>query len=141
MIVLLVLSLSIAAPALAQAPTPPTPRDALIQDIQARAQRGGHSPAAGSDWRFQSRPGSRARGRRRPAPRDDGQKPPERQGKILFIDAVVEVARERAQSFLKPEHQERILEAYRTFGGEPAFAKAVTQEEIAAQRYSLSIPL
>jgi type I restriction enzyme M protein len=54
---------------------------------------------------------------------------------------VVEVARERAQSFLKPEHQERILEAYRTFGGEPAFAKAVTQEEIAAQRYSLSIPL
>jgi type I restriction enzyme M protein len=36
-------------------------------------------------------------------------KPPERQGKILFIDAVKEVARERAQSFLKPEHQAKIL--------------------------------
>ena len=37
-------------------------------------------------------------------------KPAERQGKILFIDAVHEVARERAQSFLRPEHQLRILE-------------------------------
>ena len=35
-------------------------------------------------------------------------KPPDRQGKVLFIDAVHEVARERAQSFLTAEHQERI---------------------------------
>ena len=42
------------------------------------------------------------------------QKPAERKGKVLFIDAVNEVARERAQSFLKPEHQERIVEAYQS---------------------------
>lgn len=34
-------------------------------------------------------------------------KPPERRGKVLFINAVGEVARERSTSFLKPEHQER----------------------------------
>lgn len=68
-------------------------------------------------------------------------KPPERQGRILLIDAVSEVARERAQSFLKPEHQQRILAAYRAFADEPGFARAATQEEIARQEYSLSIPL
>ena len=69
------------------------------------------------------------------------QKPPERQGRILFIDAVNEVARERAQSFLKPEHQQRVFEAYRNFGAELDFAQAASQDEIAAQGYSLSIPL
>ena len=42
-------------------------------------------------------------------------KPPERRGRLLFIDAVHEVARERAQSFLRPQHQKRILAAYRAF--------------------------
>jgi type I restriction enzyme M protein len=69
------------------------------------------------------------------------QKPPERQGRVLFIDAVNEVARERAQSFLKPEHQTRILEAFRGFGAESDFALAATVDEIAAQGYRLSIPL
>jgi type I restriction enzyme M protein len=69
------------------------------------------------------------------------QKPPERRGRILFIDAVGEVARERAQSFLKTEHQARILDAYRQFGAEPDFAVAAPLDEIAAQGYSLSIPL
>ena len=36
-------------------------------------------------------------------------RPAARKGKVLFIDAVNEVTRERAQSFLKPEHQQRIL--------------------------------
>jgi type I restriction enzyme M protein len=72
------------------------------------------------------------------------QKTPERQGRILFIDALNEVARERAQSFLKPEHQQRILEAYRNFGDPTeggAFARATPVDDIAAQGYSLSIPL
>ena len=66
---------------------------------------------------------------------------PSGKGRILFIDAVNEVARERAQSFLKPEHQQRILAAYRAFADKPGFARAATQEEIARQEYSLSIPL
>ncbi len=65
----------------------------------------------------------------------------ERQGHILLIDAVNAVARERAQSFLKPEHQQQILNAYHAFSDEPGFARVATIEEIARQDYSLSIPL
>ena len=68
-------------------------------------------------------------------------KAPARQGKVLLIDAVHEVARERAQSFLKPQHQARILAAYHAFADEPGFARVATLEEIAGQDYSLSIPL
>ena len=68
------------------------------------------------------------------------QKPPERQGRILFIDAVREVARERAQSFLKPEHQERILKAYQAFDDDPGFAKVATIDEVLAKDGNLSIP-
>lgn len=50
-------------------------------------------------------------------------KPAERQGRILFVDAVTEVARERAQSFLKPEHQQRVLDAYHAFADDPGFAR------------------
>ncbi len=68
-------------------------------------------------------------------------KPKERQGRILFIDAVHEVARMQGQSFLKPEHQLRILNAYQSYIDDPGFAKVATLEEIANQDYSLSIPL
>lgn len=68
-------------------------------------------------------------------------KPPKKRGKVLLIDSVNEVARERAMSFLKPEHQERIEAAYKAFADEEGFAKVATLEEIAAQGFSLSIPL
>lgn len=68
-------------------------------------------------------------------------KPDERKGKVLLIDAVNEVARERAMSFLKPEHQARIEAAYAAFVDEPGFAAVVTREQIAALGGSLSIPL
>ena len=67
-------------------------------------------------------------------------KPTARRGRILFIDAVREVARERAESFLKREHQERIIEAYTTFGDKPGFAKVVTTAEVLAAGCNLSIP-
>ena len=68
-------------------------------------------------------------------------KTPERQGRVLLIDAVHEVARERAQSFLKSQHQARILAAYHAFADDPGFARVATLDEIARQEYSLSIPL
>jgi type I restriction enzyme M protein len=68
------------------------------------------------------------------------QKPTARKGKVLFIDAVHEVARERAQSFLKPEHQEPILRAYQAFADEPAFAKVATIAEVLQNDGNLSIP-
>jgi len=68
-------------------------------------------------------------------------KPPKKQGKVLLIDAVNEVARERAVSSLKPEHQERIVAAYRAFKDDEGFAKVATLDSIATHDFSLSIPL
>ncbi|NJA08347.1 SAM-dependent DNA methyltransferase [Methylococcaceae bacterium WWC4] len=68
-------------------------------------------------------------------------KPVARKHKVLFIDALNEVTRERAQSFLKPEHQQRILDAFQAFADQPGFAKVVTLAELQAQACNLSIPL
>ena len=67
-------------------------------------------------------------------------KPPVRKGKILFIDAVHDVARERAQSFLKPEHQAKILAAYQAFVDDPGFAKVATNIAVLEKGGNLSIP-
>jgi type I restriction enzyme M protein len=67
-------------------------------------------------------------------------KPPGRTGKVLFINAVNEVARKQAQSFIKPEHQAKILGAYREFSDKPGFAFVATTEEILAKGGDLSIP-
>ena len=61
--------------------------------------------------------------------------------KILFIDAVNEVTRERAQSFLTAAHIERIANAYRHFRDEDGFTSVATLAEIAAKQNNLSIPL
>jgi hypothetical protein len=53
------------------------------------------------------------------------QKPKARRGKILFINAVNEVTRERAQSFLTDEHLQRIVRAYQDFKDEPGFTRVV----------------
>lgn len=68
-------------------------------------------------------------------------KTPERKGKVLFIDALNEVARERAQSFLKLEHQQRIIETFLNFTDVAGFAKVATLADIATNTGSLSIPL
>ncbi len=65
----------------------------------------------------------------------------DRKGRVIFIDAVSEVTRERAQSFLKPEHQQRILSAYRTFADVPGFAKVAKLSDIGGNQGNLSIPL
>lgn len=67
-------------------------------------------------------------------------KPVERRGKVLFIDARDEVARERAQSFLRDSHQQKILDAYRGFAGVDQFAAVARLDEIGAKEYTLAIP-
>ena len=62
-------------------------------------------------------------------------------GKVLFIDAVNEVARERSMSFLRPEHQCRILNVYEAWQDVQGFACIAKESEIAKRDYSLSIPL
>jgi type I restriction enzyme M protein len=64
-----------------------------------------------------------------------------RRGKVLLIDAVNEVTRERAQSFLTLENQDRIHAAYRAFADDEGFAKVATLADIKAKGWSLSIPL
>ena len=60
---------------------------------------------------------------------------------MLFINAVNEVSRERAQSFLTDEHIQRIVAAYQTFGDEDGFARVVGNDEIREKGSNLSIPL
>ena len=68
------------------------------------------------------------------------QKPPDRTGRVLVVDAVKEVTRERAQSFLTPDHIDRIVTTYRDFVEEGGFAAIADLEEIAKRDMNLSIP-
>ena len=69
------------------------------------------------------------------------QKASERHGRILFINAVNEVTRERAQSFLEEAHIQRIVAAYRAFADEDGFAHVASLDEIRANNANLNIPL
>ncbi|MDA3951631.1 MAG: class I SAM-dependent DNA methyltransferase [Spirochaeta sp.] len=68
-------------------------------------------------------------------------KPQERRNKVLFINAVKEVTRERAQSFLTDDHIQHIVAAYQAFGDEDGFARVVSNDEIREKGNNLSIPL
>ena len=68
-------------------------------------------------------------------------KPDERKRKILFINAVKEVVRERANSYLSSDNQERILEAYQLFEDQPGFSTVASVEQMLAKDCNLSIPL
>jgi type I restriction system adenine methylase HsdM len=69
------------------------------------------------------------------------QKSPAQRGKILLIDAVNEVAREQAQSFLRETHQEKVLAAYRAFKDQPGFASVATIADVAEKNYSLAVSM
>ncbi len=66
-------------------------------------------------------------------------KPPERKGRVIFIDALQEVTRERAQSFLQPSHQHRILQAYEAFADDEGFAAVASIDAITTNAGDLSI--
>ncbi|RKN29943.1 type I restriction-modification system subunit M [Micromonospora musae] len=68
-------------------------------------------------------------------------KPAEHRGKTLFINAVNEVTREQAQSFLRDRHQAKILASYEAFADDDGFAAVATHDQIADKQYSLAIPL
>ena len=68
-------------------------------------------------------------------------KPAERRGRVLFINAIDEVTRERSMSYLTPEHQAHVAEAYQAFADIPGFSCSATQNEIRANDGNLSIPL
>lgn len=64
-----------------------------------------------------------------------------RKGKILFINAVNEVTRKNAQSYLEESHIEHISKAYHEYLDEEDFSIVVDNEEIKCNNYSLNLPL
>ena len=73
--------------------------------------------------------------------RGERSKVPNRRGQVLFINAVNEVERKNAQSFLEDKHIQRIAKAYEAYETEEGFARVVTIQDIADNNFSLSIPL
>lgn len=69
------------------------------------------------------------------------EKRPDRRGQVLFINAVKEVTRKNAQSFLEDEHIAHITSAYEHFADEERYAKLATIADIAERDYSLNIAL
>jgi type I restriction enzyme M protein len=68
-------------------------------------------------------------------------KKPERRGQILFINALNEVTRKNAQSYLEDSHIEKIAGAYKAYEDIEGFARVVTIADTEQFAYSLSIPL
>ncbi len=68
-------------------------------------------------------------------------KPENRRGQILFINADAEFYAGRAQNYLRPEHIEKIVSTFDRFEDVPAYAKRVCVEEIrsADNNYNLNI--
>jgi type I restriction enzyme M protein len=71
--------------------------------------------------------------------RAKGAKPPERRGKVLFINADAEFSAGRAQNYLMPEHAGKIVSAYHAFADIPGYAAVVTHEELNANDFNLNI--
>ena len=66
-------------------------------------------------------------------------KPPERQGKVLFINADREYFEGRAQNHLLPEHIEKIVNTFDEFRAVPAFSAIVDLATLKANGYNLNI--
>lgn len=68
-------------------------------------------------------------------------KPIERRGKVLFINAKNEVTRKNSQSFLEDVHIQKIANAYLNYEGIEGFSAIATNETIAKNDSKLSIAL
>lgn len=68
-------------------------------------------------------------------------KGPAKRGKILFINAVSEVTRKNAQSYLEDTHIQKIASAYADYANIEGFSQVVTIADTEKNAYSLSIPL
>ena len=68
-------------------------------------------------------------------------KPTDKKGKILFVNAVEQIREERNISYLDEEHILAISEAYSIWTDVEGFSRVVDIEEIQANQSRLSIPL
>lgn len=67
------------------------------------------------------------------------QKPANRRGKILFINAVDEVRRDKTISMLEEKHIDKIFKAYKEYKDILGFAKVVSNEQILENGATLNI--
>ena len=65
----------------------------------------------------------------------------DRRGQVLFINAIDEVERKNAQSYLEDKHIRKIAKAYSDYATIDGFAKVATIQDIAENNFSLSISL
>ena len=68
-----------------------------------------------------------------------GSKPAERQGKVLFINAECEYRQGRARNSLRPQHEQKIVAAYRAFTDVEGFARVVDLHELAENNFDCDI--
>ena len=68
-------------------------------------------------------------------------KKPTRRGQVLFINAVGEVERKNAQSYLDDKHIRKIACSYENYETDEEIAQLVTIKDIEENDFSLSIPL
>ncbi len=68
-------------------------------------------------------------------------KPEERKGKVIFINAVNDVTRQNAFSYLEDESIQKIYNAYKAFEDINGFAKVIDNDAIISNKSNLSIPL
>jgi type I restriction enzyme M protein len=71
--------------------------------------------------------------------RAKGAKPPERRGKVLFINADADFFEGRAQNYVLPEHVEKIVSTYHAFADIPGYAAVVSRDELLSNDVNLNI--
>ena len=71
--------------------------------------------------------------------RAKGSKPPERRGRVLFINADRDYREGRAQNHLRPRDEQKITATYRSFTDVDGFARVVTVEELANNDFNCNI--
>ncbi|MVN85308.1 N-6 DNA methylase [Deinococcus sp. HMF7620] len=71
--------------------------------------------------------------------RHQGDKPVDRQNKVLFINADAEYHSGRAQNYLRAEHIEKIASTYAAFQDVPGYARVVTRQELRDNDDNLNI--
>ncbi|MCG7513535.1 type I restriction-modification system subunit M [Vibrio sp. MMH1-50] len=68
-------------------------------------------------------------------------KPKEKKGKVLFIDASDQIRVGRAQNFLEPKHVQQIYDWYQSYEDVENYVKVATMEDLKENDFNLNIPL
>lgn len=68
-------------------------------------------------------------------------KPADKKGKVMFIDASDQIRVGRAQNFLEPNHVQQIYDWYHNYQDVENYVKVASMDELAENDYNLNIPL